>query len=330
MDGRVEKLLENEGVIHDVISENLEYPCDPFIPDYGILDDETVWADLKARGGEDSYSADGLFRIRSDATDDQLSFYLSSLIASCEYSSRGVCITSLIIKSNPANYTAWAYRMDCAERLELPLADEMDFARRITFESPKSYQAWQYRRRLCELHNGRYTEVDYIKYEITSSPKNHCAWSHLTWLMIHFPVTKEDALKEMEFVEFLLSTDVYNNTAWVYKTFLFEHLGHLWDRSADVRSYVVDFKKLLESPWNESLANYLIHMGTTLSEKHKECLHLESCEDDCAGGIYVCSSRAINKAGIITTPLMLLKSHMPCDSDHFAKDTLKLNDPLRF
>lgn len=58
-------------------------------------------------------------------SDDQLSFYLSSLIASCEYSSRGVCITSLIIKSNPANYTAWAYRMDCAERLELPLADEM-------------------------------------------------------------------------------------------------------------------------------------------------------------------------------------------------------------
>lgn len=314
------------------MSEDLEYPCEPFTPDYKLLVDESVWVDIESHRQAKRPEKDTLFKIKVDDTDEKLFFYLSYLIASKEFSSRGIYITSLLIKRNPSNYSAWTYRMECVERLKPTLASEMDFARKLSHESPKSYQAWQYRRRLCETYGDAHNELDYIKYEITTWSKNHCAWSYLTWLMTAFSVRKEQALKEMDFVQFLLASDVYNNTAWVYKNFLLEKHGHHYDYRMQISWFSADLHKMKECPWNDSLANYLIARLAQVAEKHRECLKLASCESNCLGGPRACTTKFIDNIGANTPPLLWLYYNVTDDVTYKSQlyEKLKQCDILRF
>ncbi|ORM41118.1 Protein farnesyltransferase/geranylgeranyltransferase type-1 subunit alpha [Babesia sp. Xinjiang] len=307
------QIRDNEGVVHTVRSPELGYPCGKFIADYELLDDSKCWEDIETEIGVSDSSSDGLFKIRSDHTDDVISCYLAHFISTGEYSSRGIYIASLAIKHNPANYSAWAYRMDCSERLHLSLEDELDFARKIAFEAPKSYQAWQYRRRLCQLHNNPYNEIDYVKLEIANSPKNHCAWAYLSWLAQQFDMTEENVHKELEFLAFLLDSDIYNNTAWVYKSFVLNHFGHMFDEAFFIKSHVDDLKKMLSTPWNESLSQYLVNAISMLSNIHTGCLKLDSCGDACTGDIDDCVIKAIDSCGQVTTPIMMLKRSIVSD-----------------
>ncbi|CDR96506.1 protein prenyltransferase alpha subunit repeat domain containing protein, putative [Babesia bigemina] len=328
MDDNIPQILENEGVVHAVLSENLGYPCDRFIPDYELLHDANCWEDIESELEQGATADDELFEIKSDRTDRQLSLYLSHLMERGEHSSRGIYVASIAIKHNPANYTAWAYRMECAETLQLSLADEMDFARKIAYESPKSYQAWQYRRRLCELHDDPYNEPEYVKLEIASSPKNHCAWSHITWLMTHFDMDRDKLHKELEFVAFLLDSDVYNNTAWVYKSFLLNNYGHMLEDTTHVQAYVSDLRRMLASPWNESLSQYLVATYTMLDRKHNGCLHLDSCIHGCLGDLAACSVAAIDSRSETTPALLTLKREVLRDKEHITH-MLNICDPLQ-
>ncbi|GBE59435.1 prenyltransferase alpha subunit repeat domain containing protein [Babesia ovata] len=305
MGDNIPQILENEGVVRTVLSENLGYPCDPFIPNYELLDDARCWEDIEREFQKDTSASDELFEIRSDRTDRQLSFYLSHLIANGEHSSRGVYLTSLAIKHNPANYTAWAYRMDCAEKLQLSLTDEMDFTRKIAYESPKSYQAWQYRRRLCEMHDDPYNEPE-------------------TWLMTRFDMNRDRLHKELEFVAFLLDSDVYNNTAWVYKAFLLEHYGHMLEDAMHLQGYVSDLRRMLASPWNESLSQYLAAASSKIDGKQTGCLRLDSCIQGCVGGLATCTVAAIEACTDITPALLILKREICGEKEHSTHPFLGL------
>ncbi|GFE52905.1 prenyltransferase alpha subunit repeat domain containing protein [Babesia ovis] len=306
MDESISRIRENEGVVHTVRSKELGYPCEPLVPNYELLDDARCWEDIEANTMGPLLQNDCLFRIRSDKTDEQISRYLEFLMSSCEYSARGVYIASLAIIRNPANYSAWAYRMECSERLQLSLQSEMDFARRVAFESPKSYQAWRYRRWLCEMHKSPHNEVEFVKLEIATSPKNHCAWGHMTWLMHNFEVSKEQVHKELEFLSFLLESDVYNNTAWVYKSYILGSFGSMLEDVDLVQGYITDFRTMLSSPWNESLSQYLVEGNKRLSELYNGCLKLDSCSDKCIGGPSNCFIKAIDAFGVVTNALLML------------------------
>ena len=58
-----------------------------------------------------------------------------------------------MIEQNSANYTAWAYRRRCLLALHCSLQDELVFAERIAFSSPKNYQLWHHRRAIVDIVN---------------------------------------------------------------------------------------------------------------------------------------------------------------------------------
>ncbi|EDO07820.2 Protein prenyltransferase alpha subunit repeat family protein [Babesia bovis T2Bo] len=331
MEDNISRIRENEGVIHTVRSDVFGYPCEPLVPDYSLLDDAESWSDINAALGDVKLDLDGLFRIRSDHTDNLIAVYMAHLISTQEYSSRGLYISSLAIMHNAANYTAWSYRMDCCLKMKLPLKDEITFARRVAYESPKSYQAWQYRRWLCDTGNTDHDELEYVKLEIATSPKNHCAWGYMTWLMQRFVDTKEQVLKELEFVHFLLESDIYNNTVWFYKDFIVFRYGHLLGTSCLVQEYIGDIKSMLMSPWNESLSQYLAHCTGTISAVHPECLNMDTCQSGCAGGPSRCLLGAIESSGVVTTALLNLKLALNTEPAErlVVQESLRLNDCVR-
>ena len=56
-----------------------------------------------------------------------------------------------MIEQNSANYTAWAYRRRCLLALHSSLEEELSFAERIAFSTPKNYQLWHHRRAIVDI-----------------------------------------------------------------------------------------------------------------------------------------------------------------------------------
>lgn len=82
-----------------------------------------------------------------------------------ELSARALALTEQAITLNPANYTAWAYRRQCIDKiatrfvekadksgLSALLAHEFTYTDDISADSPKNYQLWGHRRWLTEFH----------------------------------------------------------------------------------------------------------------------------------------------------------------------------------
>ncbi|UKJ88660.2 hypothetical protein MACJ_001904 [Theileria orientalis] len=283
-DACVQDKLRNEceGVSNTIICEKLNFPYPPVELDLSLLDDESVWSDLEV---ENTSKDNLLFELTRELLALRISCLFNALIKNKEYSVRGLYLSKLMIKLNPANYTAWYYRLQCIKTLDLDLEEEIEFARRITFESIKSYQSWNHRRRICQLAHSKFNELEFVKLEIGTSPKNQSAWAYLTWLIKTFGPT--DRSDEFEFVDFLVNTDVYNNSAWNYKNFLIRHFDGDLDIGFVLREFARDFQSLLERPDNESLCSYLIDMVSHIERKHSKCIndmdteYLESIRDKC-------------------------------------------------
>ncbi|UVC49638.1 protein farnesyltransferase subunit alpha [Theileria orientalis] len=273
---------ECEGVSNTIICEKLNFPYPPVELDLSLLDDESVWSDLEF---ENTPKDNLLFELTRELLAVRVSHLFNALIKSKEYSTRGMYLSKLMIKLNPANYTAWHYRLLCVKTLELNLEEELEFARRITFESIKSYQSWNHRRQICEIAYSKFNELEFVKLEIGTSPKNQSAWAYLTWLIKTFGPT--DRSDEFEFVDFLVKTDVYNNSAWNYKNFLIKHFDGDLELGFVLREFAQDFQSLFERPDNESLCSYLIDMVSHIERKHNKCIndmdidYLESIKDKC-------------------------------------------------
>ena len=62
-----------------------------------------------------------------------------------------LALTADVIEQNSANYTAWAYRRRCLLALHCSLSDELQFAERIAFHTPKNYQLWHHRRAILHI-----------------------------------------------------------------------------------------------------------------------------------------------------------------------------------
>ncbi|KAK2195953.1 Protein prenyltransferase [Babesia duncani] len=151
--GRDAILEESEGVLISVFSKNIPYPPPEIILDDKLLQDDSKWRDLiqYTHLKEKPPSQNLLFIIRMESSDELVSEYLAALLNADEFSQRGLYISGLAIKNNPANYSAWYYRMECINQMKLSINEELGkqssihnlaiaFARRVTYESPKSYQ----------------------------------------------------------------------------------------------------------------------------------------------------------------------------------------------
>ncbi|XP_955405.1 protein farnesyltransferase alpha subunit, putative [Theileria annulata] len=237
-----------------------------------MLNSDKVWEDIELLKKPDEPL---LFELKQDILELRAKSFFKVLIKNKEFSTRGLYLTSIIIKYNPADYTSWYYRNECLKALDVDLNDELNFTRKITMESIKAFQPWNHRRNICTLANSGFNEIEYVKLEISTSPKNQCAWGHLTWLVRYFGVS--DLFKELEFVEFLVSGDVYNNSAWNYKNFIFKYFKTDFDIDFMVKELGRDFQRLLRRTDNEGLCSYIMDMVPFLESSYTKCI-MTNCE----------------------------------------------------
>ncbi|EKX73214.1 protein farnesyltransferase alpha subunit, putative [Theileria equi strain WA] len=311
MENAIALLEEYEGVNTLVTCKELNFPGEPFDISYDMLNDESVWEDL-FYDDHSTRSSNGpfLFEISKEVLDERVDSLMRKLIKRREYSTRGLYITTILIKLNPANYTAWYYRNECINRLNISLEDELDFTRKITLESIKSYQPWNHRRNICQLANNCFNELEYIKLEIATSPKNQCAWSHLTWLVDTFGIDEDGINKEIEFIDFLIGSDSYNNSVWNYKNFIIKRFKDAFGLDYIVKECKNNFELLMKKPKNESLVNYMTNMLSYCETLFSKCINLDFCTSTCNGPPTLCIISAIVKSRGISTQLLTLVAHI--------------------
>jgi protein farnesyltransferase/geranylgeranyltransferase type-1 subunit alpha len=123
------------------------------------------------------------------------------------------------------NYAAWSYKQNCLDsRL---LADELEYIRRYTIDTPKNYQLWQHRSVVVarmhscgELNIGE--ELESVADELKENPKNYHAWQYRQHLLQTYPFDRET---ESRFVLECLRRDSWNNSAWNHAVFLSKCMG---------------------------------------------------------------------------------------------------------
>ena len=116
--------------------------------------------------------------------------YFRALLKAEEVSERGLELTSLVIDTNPANYTAWFWRRKCLEATNADLGAELEYTAEVGGTNPKNYQIWYHRRSLLTLLPTTSTtyaaELSYVSTVLLDDSKNYHAWSHRQFLVSTF------------------------------------------------------------------------------------------------------------------------------------------------
>eukprot|EP00375_Theileria_parva_P000167 XP_762836.1 hypothetical protein [Theileria parva strain Muguga] len=89
-----------------------------------MLNDDKVWEDLELI--EKKSNEPLLFELKLDILEFRAKSFFKVLIKNREFSTRGLYLTTIIIKFNSADYTAWYYRNECMKSLDMDLREELD------------------------------------------------------------------------------------------------------------------------------------------------------------------------------------------------------------
>jgi len=147
-----------------------------------------------------------------------------------EKSERVLELTEVIIRMNPAHYTAWQYRYHTLLALKSPLDVELTLMDTLAIKFLKTYQVWHHRRLIItslhqsSSHSSKSTsagksELDFITRALAADTKNYHTWSYRQWLLAFFD-DNELWDGELGFVEKLLEEDVRNNSVWHHRYFV--------------------------------------------------------------------------------------------------------------
>lgn len=120
-----DRLFELDGVFHEVFSDELGFPGEPPAADYTLLENEDLWMDLEGEELRCKLPDGPLFRIALSETEEKVLNYMMLLRDRREISGRLHYLTTLAIKFNPSNYTAWSLRLECVKKLRMSAIDEL-------------------------------------------------------------------------------------------------------------------------------------------------------------------------------------------------------------
>ena len=189
---------------------------------------------------------------------------------------RAFHLSTHALRLNPANYTVWEFRRHLIRNLKIDLAEELRYMDSTIKKNPKNYQVWHHRRVLIAWLGDPKTELDFIEkiFDYTEDWKNFHAWQHRSWLISHFKLMANEALRNSEFAftKKLLDADLRNNSAWNYRMFLLRNSyesqnGHLTSeiRNSEISTTLSYIRKV---PDNESAWNYLMGLleGASLND----------------------------------------------------------------
>lgn len=194
-----------------------------------------------------------------------------------EVSERALRLCGAAIRACPADFNAWAYRMDVVRGLVAAAAaeegrrerlrGEREFVREVAAEAGKGYQVWEYRRFLVELGRGvegEEEEEDEEEFELVDDvldgdEKNYHAWSHRTWLMggggrVGVAAKKKEE-EELLWSGLRIRRDVRNNSAYAYRWAV---AGAASRGVAEMR-WALDRMRL--APRNEAAWNYVLALA---------------------------------------------------------------------
>ncbi|KAF8809403.1 protein prenylyltransferase [Phlegmacium glaucopus] len=196
--------------------------------------------------------------------------YLRAVVKSGEKSQRVLELTEVIIRLNPAHYSAWQYRYETLIALSAPLAPELALMDELAINFLKTYQVWQHRRLLVTITRKAGQELAFIKKVLAVDEKNYHTWSYRQWILTHFGGGAGESqqfgdnslwVEELDLVDCMLINDIRNNSAWHHRFFVVygcgirqreEDRGHVFKREL---TYVKQSISLV--PNNPAAWNYL-------------------------------------------------------------------------
>ena len=115
--------------------------------------------------------------------------YFRAILKKEEASERALKLTQEVIYFSEGHYTAWYYRRILLEKLDIPLASEMDWLRKIGLAKEKNFQIWHHRRCIVESLADDVdleAEMEFLDKIFKSDRKNYHAWSYRVWLIERF------------------------------------------------------------------------------------------------------------------------------------------------
>lgn len=146
--------------------------------------------------------------------------YFRAIVAADELSPRALALTADVIELNPANYTAWQYRLRCITALNASLTEELAFTLAVAEENPKCYQVWQHRRAVTALIGAAGDELAATARYLREDTKNYHAWSYRQWLLRAFGNATLWTADLRDTADLLVALDVRNNSLWNQRAFL--------------------------------------------------------------------------------------------------------------
>jgi len=158
--------------------------------------------------------------------------YFRGIVKVGEKSERVLELTEVIIRLNPAHYSAWQYRYETLISLSAPLTPELALMDELAVKFLKTYQVWHHRRLLVTLTRKASQELAFIKRGLEVDEKNYHTWSYRQWILAHFggpggvPDEIQDGVDnslwegELDFIESMLIRDIRNNSAWHHRFFV--------------------------------------------------------------------------------------------------------------
>jgi protein farnesyltransferase/geranylgeranyltransferase type-1 subunit alpha len=151
---------------------------------------------------------------------DETMGYYRAIVKANEMSERALSITHDVIKLNPANYTAWQYRIKCLVELKADMREELAFAVELSEDNPKCYQVWQHRRAVVSVLGSPENELAATAAYLREDTKNYHTWSYRQWLLRTFGGASAWAQDLRDTAGLLVALDVRNNSLWNQRSFL--------------------------------------------------------------------------------------------------------------
>ncbi|KAL7068535.1 putative farnesyltransferase / geranylgeranyltransferase type-1, subunit alpha [Cryptosporidium serpentis] len=213
-----------------------------------------------------------LFSIKDE--DHKMLTLLKIALEKKEFSKRVFNLTKYIIDFNSQHYTAWYVRRKCIEAMVKELGkepvdissllkSEMSYVHAITYDNPKCYQLWWYRRYILKLIGNDNEDLVYVSCSIQQDAKNISAWAHRVWLIKQFFKDNLDLYTtEINFTSALIRDDCRNNSVWCYRHFIFRLLLGDETRKLDLEEIILEELEFIiywleRVPHNEALWNYI-------------------------------------------------------------------------
>lgn len=251
------------------------------------LRDSPVWRDITPIYDSQSF---GVVAIQYSLEHGEALAYFRALIAKQEFSQRALDLTSQLIEFNSADYTAWKYRWQCLQALDVDPEWEYKFTESIMFDNAKNYQLWNHRRLCLQSLGPGYVEreLEFAKAALDIDDKNYHSWAHRQAVLSFSPQLWE---RELLFVSAILERDTRNNSAWNQRFVAVKHLatpGSL----AQLLSTEIAFvdQHIQKAPRNESTWNYLWGLFTLPGCRRNEMAYHREVYDICAKALRFCGN----------------------------------------